>query len=112
MTWTVLSPDGTLTPEGALDHAGRAGYRVLRDGSEVVARSPLGVVRSDTTFDAGLVLVTAGDEVVVRDRYTLVHGRQCEHDVAAGSRGLTFVNPDAVRLELELRAYDEGVALR
>jgi alpha-glucosidase len=112
MTWTVLSPDGTLTLEVAPDDDGRLGYRVLRRGAEVVARSPLGVVRSDTTFDRGLVLVTAEDEVVVRDRYTLVHGKQLAHDVAAGTRTLTFVNPDAARLELELRAYDEGVAFR
>ena len=112
MTWTVLSPDGTLTLEVALDGDGRLGYRVLRRGVEVVTRSPLGVVRTDTTFDAGLVLVTAEDEVVVRDRYTLVHGKQLQHDVAAGTRTLEFVNPDAARLELDLRAYDEGIAFR
>ncbi len=112
MPWTVLSPDGTLALEVALDGDGRAGYRVLRDGAEVVARSPLGVVRTDTAFDRGLVLVTAGDEVVVTDRYTLVHGRRLVHDVAAGSRTVTFANPDGAVMDLELRAYDEGVGLR
>jgi hypothetical protein len=112
VTWTVLSPDGTLTLEVAQDGDGRLGYRVLRDGVEVVARSALGVVRTDTTFDAGLVLVAATDEVVVRDRYTLAHGRRLEHDVAAAERTLAFANPDAAQIELDLRAYDEGVALR
>jgi hypothetical protein len=112
MTWSVLSPDGSLTLEAGLDGEGRLGYRVLRDGDEVVARSPLGVVRADTTFDTGLVLVTAGDEVVLRDRYTLVHGKQLAHDVAAGVRTLELANPAGARLELDLRAYDEGVAFR
>jgi alpha-glucosidase len=112
MTWSVLSPDGTLALEAGLDADGRLGYRVLRDGDEVVGRSPLGVVRTDTAFDAGLVLVTAGDEVMLRDRYTLAHGKQLEHDVAAGARTLELVNPDGARLELDLRAYDEGAAFR
>src|SRR4051794_33844137 len=106
MTWSVLSPDGTLTLEAGLDADGRLGYRVLRHGGEVVARSPLGVVRTDTSFDGGLVLVTATDEVMLRDRYTLVHGKQLEHDVAAGARTLELVNPDGARLDLDLRAYD------
>ena len=112
MTWSVLSPDGTLTLEAGLDADGRLGYRVLRNGNEVVARSRLGVLRTDTSFDAGLVLVTATDEVVLRDRYTLVHGKQLEHDVAAGARTLELVNRDGARLDLDLRAYDEGVAFR
>src|SRR5947207_153602 len=104
MTWSVLSPDGTLTLEAGLDADGRLGYRVLRNGNEVVARSQLGVLRTDTSFDAGLVLVTASDDVVLRDRYTLVHGKQLEHDVAAGTRTLELVNRDGARLELDLRA--------
>ena len=112
MTWSVLSPDGTLLLEAGLDGDGRLGYRVLRDGNEVVARSPLGVVRTDTTFDAGLVLVTAADEVMIRDRYTLMHGKQLAHDVAAGERTLELVNPGGASLELDLRAYDEGIAFR
>src|SRR5690606_3995236 len=50
----VASPDGTLQVEMALDDAGRPTWRLLRQGREVIAPSPLGMVGEGVDLSRGL----------------------------------------------------------
>ena len=127
MTWSVHAPTGGPALQVALDDAGRLTYRVLLGDTEVVAPSRLGLVRLDTgldtgldtrvgtgleVVDAGLEVVAAGAPEVLEERYTLRHGKQLEHSVRATARTLEVRHPGGVRLALDLRAYDDGVAFR
>jgi alpha-glucosidase len=109
--WLVVSPSGALALEVGLD-SGRLAYRVIRNGAEVVSSSRLGVVRTDETFADELALHSVGDEKTIEDRYELKHGKQREHTVRFRARTLAFTNGNGSVLELDLRAYDEGVAFR
>jgi len=112
VNWSVSSPDGSVSLEVTLDGDGRPGYRVLRGGTEVVAASRLGVLRSDAAFDAGLELTVDRGMQRIQDRYTLRHGKRVQHDVEAHARTVALRTPEGLALELDLRAYDDGVAFR
>ena len=48
--WAVASPDTRNVLTVSLDEAGRLSWRVTRDGTPVLDKSPLGIRRHDQTF--------------------------------------------------------------
>jgi alpha-glucosidase len=110
--WAVTSPDGRTTVSVARQGDGRLLWRVMRDNQPVLADAPLGVRRADQAFDADLVFVGASDTRTIEERYTLPLGKRRDHHVAGRERTLTFANPAGGRIEIVLRAHDDGVAFR
>lgn len=124
-SWMIVSPHRTVRAQVELaDRAGLAGfpagarlyYRVeVGDGttySTVLETSPLGIARSDAGFIDGLALATAGGGTRVDESYRMLTGKRLAARNFANQRVLTFSNPAAARVELELRAYDTGFAFR
>lgn len=110
--WSLASPDGRTTVTVARHDDGRLTWRASREKSPVLAASPLGVRRTDQSFVDGLTLVRAADPVSVDERYQTPHGKRREHDVRGRERTLTFANRGGARMEVVVRAHDDGVALR
>ena len=60
-TWTVSSPDGKTAITVARQADGALVWRVTRDGSPILADSPLGIRRTDQSFDSGLTVVRTAE---------------------------------------------------
>jgi hypothetical protein len=111
--WSVASPDGRVVLTARLGE-GRATltYTIECAGATVLDASPLGIVREDTAFDAGLTLDMAGQETSRDSVGTLLHGKRRLLRDRCNERVLTFRNATGGHVELQLRAYDDGAAFR
>jgi alpha-glucosidase len=109
--WSVASPDGR-TAIALTRQDGRLTYRVTRESQPVLADSPLGIRRADQTFEAGLTFVSISPVRNIDDRYTMPYGKKKDHRVLARERTVTFSNAGGAKLEMVLRAQDDGVAFR
>ena len=111
---TVQSPDRALAIELSLGAEGRVTYRVLRGSRPVVEASGLGMRFDDdvdgttgfTSFARGPVTESDstwrpvwGERAVVRDHFRAATFRATRND-------------PALAIEIEVRAYDAGVAFR
>jgi alpha-glucosidase len=114
--WAVESPNGELAitvsagAEGRLTYTverGRAGARTV-----VLVPSALGLRREDQSFEKGLRFVSAGPETAIEEIEARLHGKRSPVRHRARQRTLTFTNAGGARLELVLRAADDGVAFR
>jgi alpha-glucosidase len=110
--WSVASPDGRTTIALARAKDGRLSWRVSRSEVEVLGASPLGIRRSDQTFIDGLKFVSAGATRAIDERYTMPHGKRRLHRVRGRERTITVANASGARLQVVLRAHDDGVAFR
>src|SRR6266545_3436686 len=110
--WSVVSPDGHTVLAVSRHADGALRYRVRRDGQPVLDDSPLGIRRADQAFDTGLTLLTASPVREVADRYTTPYGKKKDHNVMARERSLTFANAAGAKIEIVLRAQNDGVAFR
>jgi hypothetical protein len=115
---TVKSPDGRtaiqlLRYHVAADKYGPLLYRVTRDGKDVIRDSPLGLRRADEDFDTETMTLIGGTPPrSIDERYTLPHGKARAHHVIANERTLQLKKPNGARLDIVLRAQNDGVAFR
>ena len=110
--WSLSSPDGRNTITVSRTADGRVAFRVARDGRLLLAESPLGIRRADQTFDAGLAFVSESPTRTIDERYAMPFGKRKDHHVVGRERTVTFANAAGAKLELVLRAHDDGVAFR
>jgi alpha-glucosidase len=110
--WAVTSPDGQTTITIARQPDGRLIYGVARGSQMVLGDSPLGIRRADQTFEAGLTFVSASPVRSIDERYTMPYGKRKDHHVLGRERTLTFANAAGARLDVIVRAHDDGVAFR
>src|SRR5439155_396934 len=98
--WHMLSPDGRM--EFAVDTAndGRLTWRLTRDRQVVVAESPLGIRRTDQTFDARLTSLNSSPVTTIDDRYVMPYGKQREHHVIARQWTIAFANQAGAKLDV------------
>lgn len=123
-SWSVSSPSGTVRGTVQLANlGGQAGYpsaerlyySVDVNGPtflEVMPPSPLGITRQDAAFVEGLVLDSASAPVVIDETYVMVTGKRRVNRNHAHERTLYFRNAGGARLNLVIRAYDDGFAFR
>lgn len=109
----IKSPDGLTVLRVRLDPgSGRLSGAVLYDGSQILPSLSFGITRQDQAFVDGLKLVEAGSVKTIDETYTMLSGKRktCRHH--ANERTLAFANADGAKVELIVRAYDDGVAFR
>jgi alpha-glucosidase len=116
---TVKSPDGRTAIQLRRHWVSRERgygpllYGVTRDGKEVLGDSPLGLRRADQHFDAATITLVGGTDLrTIDERYTMPHGKAREYRVRARQRTLHFKTPEGARLDITLRAQNDGVAFR
>lgn len=120
--WNVTSPDGGVSVEVRLTDPGQVAdyaagkvrlyYEVRSGGQVVLPLSPLGITRQDQSFVDGLRLVSASSVRTIDQTYAMLHGKRKVCRDHANEQTLTFENAGGAKLELILRAYDDGVAYR
>src|SRR4051794_5235201 len=112
--WAVASPDGqlALTVRQAGGPGHRLDYSVSCGGVPVLEPSPLGIVRRDAAFDERLTLEAAGPASSHQESYTLVHGKRREVSDPYNERILKLRNATGAVFQVQLRAFNDGVAFR
>jgi len=110
--WAVNSPDGHNTIAVSRLEDGRLVWRVGRDRYTVVGDSPLGLKRADQDFTAGLRFVETTPVQGIDEAYTMLSGKRRDHHVVGNERTLTFANAAGAKLQIVLRAHNDGVAFR
>jgi len=110
--WTVASPDGKVAIRVSLAEKAQLQYEVTCDKQAVVSQSPLGISRKDQSFVDGLKFVEAGAVKTIDETYTMTTGKRKTCRNFANEQALVFQNAGGARVELIVRAYNDGVAFR
>ena len=108
---TVRSPDGRNTISVTLDGNGRPTYAVDRDGASVIAASPVLLLLENGPVGDGSSL-DGVDRRSVDDTWRPVTGKTSLVRDRFNEAVLHLIDGQQRRLDLVLRAYDDGVALR
>jgi hypothetical protein len=80
--------------------------------SEVIPDIRLGLSRSDQDFLKELKLVKTGKPVLINEEYLALTGKRSHRTNSANEIILYFENPDKSKLNLIVRAYNDGLAFR
>ena len=116
--WTLSSPDKNvkiiIKKDASLTDANakQLFYSVTCQGTEVVLLSPLGIDREDEQFTKNLSFVKASPVTLIDEKYTLKSGKQLECHNYANEMTLEFKNANNAKVQLIVRAYNDGVAFR
>jgi hypothetical protein len=79
---------------------------------EAIPRINLGLSRSDQDFYANLTFLKAGKPVLINEQYTAIVGKRSKCSNSANEVVVAFENPSKAKLNLIIRAYNDGVAFR
>ncbi len=118
--WKLKSPDNkicitVLLGKTASFKSGMV-YRVDRVENNrlisVIETSPLGIIRKDQSFTENLKFVSKGAVKTIDEKYRMWIGRQSECRNNAKEMELTFANGNGTKIQLILRAYNDGVAFK
>ncbi len=108
--WRVSSPNKSL--QLVLSNAnGKLLYKVLSANVEVVKSSSLGMETSSGSFSNGLSFVkTSGKRI--NELYKLTSGKRKLNNAFGNETSVTFKNKNNATIQIDLRAYNDGVAFR
>ena len=86
----------------------------LSDGKtcEAIPQINLGLSRSDQDFSKDLKFLKAGKTLLITDQYSALHGKRSQCSNSANETVFSFENPGKAKLNLIIRAYNDGVAFR
>lgn len=118
-TKTVVSPNQKIKielVESKNSNHGAWYFKVnyLNNGktSDVIERIDLGLSRNDQDFSNNLTLYKTGKPQLVKDEYTAVHGKRSKRSNAATEVVFSFETPAKAKMNIVLRAYNDGVVFR
>lgn len=118
-TKTVLSPNQKIKIDLVKSTNSNYGawylsVNYLNNGkiSSVLNRVDLGLSRDDQDFSNNLVLLNAGKPQLVKEDYTTLHGKRSKRSNAATETTFFFETPAKAKMNIVLRAYNDGVAFR
>lgn len=123
MVWsqqaTVVAPNGTIKVQlfnqqqaTASEWYLNVSYISNSKSIEVIPHINLGLVRSDQDFSKNLKWVKTGKPTFINEQYTTLHGKRSQCRNSANEIIISFENPDRSKLNLIIRAYNDGVAFR
>ena len=108
----VASPDGRLRVEMARDEAGRPTWRLLREGRELVAESPLGMVGEGVDLSRGLAFAGLDPVRPVADDYALLSGKRRHNRYRANRRVFRWQDAQGRALAVAWQVSNDGAAFR
>lgn len=79
---------------------------------EAMPQITLGLSRADQTFSKELKLLKAGKSHLINEQYKAIHGKRSLCSNSANETVVSFENPGKTKLNLIIRAYNDGVAFR
>ena len=80
--------------------------------SEIIPKIELGLDRSDQNFSKELKFLKAGKIVSINEKYTAIHGKRSQCSNSANEIVISFENPSKAKINIIVRAYNDGVAFR
>ena len=110
----IVSPNGSLRAEvdGQTVSVYYVDEGISGDGKLLAASVHVGLVTEDDDLDTGLVLKKAAWKWKVNEDYMMVVGKRKHCHNEANERIYTYSNPDGKVLDVILRLYNDGVAIR
>ncbi len=108
----VASPDGRIQVQMAQDAEGRPTWRLLREGREVVAPSPLGLVGEGADLSRALAFSGAGELQAVADDYELLSGKRRLNQYRANRRVFRWQDAQGQELAVAWQVSNDGAAFR
>ncbi len=116
--WTLTSPSGNIeiTVSGSsANDSSLLTYQVDYIAGDVrttaIKPSPLGIVRQDAEFIHNLKFTGQSGPELRSEEYTMLTGKRCKNNFTFQALTLTFEASKGKKMNLLLRAYDEGVAI-
>lgn len=115
----VIAPNGKISVQLFNHQQATAGewflsvsYLINGKTMEAIPRISLGLVRDDQDFSKQLKWLKTSNQVVINEQYTALHGKRSLCRNSAHEITVFFENPDQSKLNLVIRAYNDGVAFR
>src|SRR6476620_11044562 len=106
--WSLASPNKKNTIAISLQN-GELAYSVLLEGKQAVQQSHLGIETSAESFNTDLKVASSKTNSV-NENYVLAIGKRKINKVRANELILTIINKNNIKIELLVRAYNDGVA--
>jgi alpha-glucosidase len=114
--WSVVSPNGdirlVLMLNSKHDASHSLTFRVEHRAAPVINESPLGLRLHGQDLTRGLKFESAAPQQHLQEEYTTIHGKRRTCKNQGNQISVRFRSPTGLSLNLNLRAYDDGVALR
>jgi hypothetical protein len=82
------------------------------NSSEAIPKINLGLTRSDQDFSKDLKFLKTGKTVLITENYIALHGKRALCTNSANETIVFFENQGKAKLNLIIRAYNDGVAFR
>jgi hypothetical protein len=79
---------------------------------EAIPQILLGLSRSDQDFSKDLKFLIASKPSLIKDQYTVLHGKRTQCSNSANEIVVSFENPSKAKLNIIIRACNDGVAFR
>nr|WP_315256861.1 glycoside hydrolase family 97 catalytic domain-containing protein [uncultured Flavobacterium sp.] len=80
--------------------------------AEIIPKINLGISRSDQDFSKELKLIKVGKTLLINEEYTALQGKRSKCTNAANEIVLYFENPSKAKINVIIRAYNDGVTFR
>ena len=116
---TVVSPNHKINIGLYNTQSAEAGEWYLKvnyinDGKacETIPKIILGLSRADQDFSKELKFLRVSKPLLINEQYKVLHGKRSQCSNSANETVVSFENPGKARLNLIIRAYDDGVAFR
>lgn len=112
MAAEVASPDGRIRVQVDTDAEGRPTWRLLREGRQVLAPAPLGMVGEGADLSRGLQFAGAGAPQAVAEDYELLSGKRRHNQYRANRRVFRWQDAQGRELAIAWQVSDDGAAFR
>lgn len=80
--------------------------------TEAIPEINLGLKRSDQDFSKGLKFLKNSKQMLIKESYTSPHGKSSSRSNEANEVSVAFENPSKAKLNLIVRAYNDGFTFR
>jgi len=108
--WQTTSPNG-LNAITVLNKAGQLHYFVTQGSDTIIQTSLLGINGANISFENRLQFISATQKKI-DEKYVMHLGKRRLNHNLANAMVLRFVNKNKQPMQLQLRAYNDGVAFR
>jgi hypothetical protein len=90
----------------------KASYNSNGKITEAIPRINLGLSRIDQDFSTELKFLKASKPILIKEQYTVLHGKKSVCSNSANDVVVSFENPSKAKLNIIIRAYNDGIAFR
>ncbi len=116
---TVISPNQKINLSLVCHQNGeignwffKIGYTNAGQTFAVIPCIDLGLSRTDQDFSKNLKFLKAGKTRQIDEQYTALHGKRYRCSNTANEVVVSFENPEKAKMNIIIRAYNDGVAFR